>query len=206
MEKEGFVDWTGLKVEWTKEVWPRKSEEVAEPKKPGWGAHSADGMKVMERVQPRTAEGGAPLPERTGRVVWVELAKGAWPAGKGGSAGLVEGRGLAGGEGPVEREGAGDEAWQVEGVWSVAREGVWPAGAPQRRAEAMPAVLWDQVEGVWPKKRKAGPELRPPPSSEMRPVGGAEPAALWTWAATSAQEPGVFHEARPQNGLGRTEG
>lgn len=44
------------------------------------------------------------------------------------------------------------------------------------------------------------------PSLGVRPEGGSGPAALSTWVAKGAPEPGVFHPARHQSELERTKG
>lgn len=74
--------------------------------------------------------------------------QGVWPAGRGGSAGLGEGTGLLEGAGPVGRAGSEGEGKQVEGAWSVEREGVRLSPRRQRAAETVPAQRWNQLEGA----------------------------------------------------------
>lgn len=80
----------------TKEVRSREkgeSEEGAKAEKSGWGVYSAEGVNLQERMEPEKWPWDRRVPqERMYSGVWVELAKGVWPAERGGPAERVQQR------------------------------------------------------------------------------------------------------------------
>lgn len=128
-----------------RKAWPRESPEGAKLKKPGCWAHSGQAMKAMERSRPLLGVNQRPLQDPD---LWVELAKGAWLVGRGGSAEKAE-EVMVGslwpviGVLPVQRTGPGVKEQQVEGGWRVEREGARPSADPEPR---QPEVWRLQVE------------------------------------------------------------
>lgn len=139
--------WLEVEAQVRKE-WPRESPEGAKLKKPVCRAHSGQEMKAMERSQPLVRVSQRPLQDPG---LWVELAKGAWLVGRGGSA-EKEGEVMVGslwaviGVLPVQRTGPEVKEQRVEGGWRVEREGAQPSVDPLGPGPRQPEVWRLQVE------------------------------------------------------------